>query len=98
MLANRHPISSLIAGVLLGVSVALKYQADTVMAVAIVSACALMVLTKTSEKKVLIFLAGGFATSIIDLVIYSQSSVVESAAYIAVTVLSTIYLTEILSK
>lgn len=98
MLANRQPIVSLITGILLGAAGAIKLAPDSVLVVLIISTCGLLCFTKTSERKVLMFLAGGFATALIDFVIYSQSSLVEMLAYIAAIVLSTFYLTDSLSK
>lgn len=86
------------AGLLLGTAGAIKLNPDSVMAIIIVACCALLCMTRTSEKKVFIFLAGGFAVALIDFVLYTNASLVETLAYIATISLTTFYLTDTLSK
>lgn len=98
MLANRPPASSLIAGALFGLAAALKFAPDTVLALLIASSCALVCLTNTSEKKIIIFLAAGSSAAIIDFILYCHQPIALTLAYIAATVTATLYLTEVLSK
>lgn len=98
MLSNRPPITSLMAGLLLGTAGVIKLNPDSVMAIIIAASCALLCMTRTSEKKVFIFLAGGFAVALIDFVLLTNASLVETLAYIAAISLTTFYLTDTLSK
>lgn len=98
MLSNRQPLSSLFAGIFAGASSAMLLTPNLGFAVIIGLASALLCLSSTSEKKVIIFLAGGVTATMAAFIVTSHFTILNQVIAIVSAIACSLYLTSVLSK
>lgn len=98
MLSKRPELSSMLAGALIAGASLIVTSPDIVFAVIMACSSALLCLSKASEKKVLIFIAGGAAVGMIGFVFISLNSIINKLAVSAAIAAITCYISNSLSK
>lgn len=98
MLSKRPELSSLLAGVLIGGASLIVTSPDIVFAVIMACSTALLCLSHASEKKVLIFIAGGASVGLIGFTFIALDSIINELAVSVAIAAITYYLSDAACK